>query len=222
MEALTLILKDTTLTNKIIGMKTHSLFLISIVMIACSSTKTVVLEKYSKEIVFIDKTDEYYENGNLRKCKLSDTAAIEGFCCISWLHLYENGSIKQFRTTKDIEQPTYIIPSGSVIFPIEKDIHHFKCVRFSKDVNIDSVLCKGGNEVEVNFYPNGKIESCFLSKNQTIHGFPCKSSLLKPVRFYQDGKVKELTLSKDYELQGTLFQAGSTVTLDANGTISKI
>lgn len=203
-------------------MKTSYLLLIAIIMIACTNTKTFVLAKYSKEIIFIDKTDDYYETGKLKKCKLSDSTSIEGYNCISWLHLFESGSIKQFQTVKDIEQPTYTIPSGSVIFPIENNITRFNCIRFSKDVLVESVLCKGGDKVEVKFYPNGKIESCFLSKDQTIQGFPCKSSLLKPVMFYPDGKIKGLTLCKNYEIQGTLFKAGDTIHLDANGIITKI
>ncbi|MFT3740810.1 MAG: hypothetical protein QM786_18830 [Breznakibacter sp.] len=203
-------------------MKTQFLLSMAIVMVACSPTKTFVLQKYSKEIVFVDKTDEYFDNGNLKKCRLSDTAIIEGAKCVSWLHFFESGSVKQFQTANDIKQAAYVVPAGSIVFPEEHDISCFKGIRFSKDVNIDHIICKGGNEVEVDFYPNGRIKSCFLSANQTIQGFPCKSSLLKPIKFYPDGKIMVLTLSTDYEIQNNVYKNGETIQLGTDGTITKI
>jgi len=90
-------------------MKATLFFFAMALLSMCSSTKTIVLNRYSKEIVFFDHSDEYYENGSLKKCKLSNAAALNGYECISWLHLFKEGTIKQFETAKDIKQSTFVI-----------------------------------------------------------------------------------------------------------------
>lgn len=201
---------------KIEYMKTILLFFAMALLSMCSSTKTIVLNRYSKEIVFFDHSDEYYENGSLKKCKLSNAVVLNGYECISWLHLFKEGTIKQVETAKDIKRSTFVIPTGSIIFLDEKDPTYLRTIWFSRDVKIGAVSCKGRNKIAVSFYPNGKIKACFLSEDQIIQGFPCKSSLLKPIKFHPNGKINSLTLSRDYEYRNIKYKKGETILIDTD------
>lgn len=86
----------------------------------CSSINTIYLSNYSGQISFFDNTSEYYSGDKLMKCKLSDTAVLNGYKCISWIWFFENGQIKQFVTAEDIKMNNFMIPSNSTIFLINK------------------------------------------------------------------------------------------------------
>ncbi|HCA42403.1 MAG TPA: hypothetical protein DEP28_04040 [Bacteroidetes bacterium] len=200
------------------------LFLISaaaLIFAGCSSIKTISLSNYSGQISFFDNTAEYYSGDKIMKCKLSDTATLNGYKCISWIWFFENGQIKQFETACDIKMSNYVIPSNSRIFFNEQSTNKIKYIWLAKDCNINNVECKGGGKISTEFYDNDSLKACFLTKDQTIQGFSCKSSLLEPVYFYPNGKIKILTLSIDSRFGNTDYKNGESIIIDENGLVAK-
>lgn len=197
------------------------IFMTALMIAGCTSIKTITLLNYSVQISFFENSAKYYPNNKLNTCKLSESANLNGHNCISWLHFFENGLIKQFQTAGDIKLANYTIPSGSVIFYNEQKPDNIKHISFSKDIVIDSIKCKSGGNILTEFYDNNRLNSCFLTENQKIQGFPCLSSVFKPVYFYPNGKIKQLTLSADSKYVGTIYKKGESIIIDEQGIISR-
>ena len=171
-----------------------SIFFICVMFLifaGCTSVKTSSLSKYSSQISFFENTAEYYSGDGIMKCKLSDTATLNDYKCISWIYFFNDGQIKQLETAVDIKRPDFVIPSHSIVFFNDQNHSQIKCIWFSKDVTINKIECKGGGKTTTDFYDNDKLKACFLAKDQVIQGVDCKSSLFKPVFFSEDGKIKK-------------------------------
>lgn len=186
----------------------------------CSSKKTVTLPAYSAEISFDENTAAYYPGDQLMKCRLMDTALINGYHCMGWIWFFENGQVKQFKTARDIHANGYVIPAKSTIFFNEQYPAKIKYIWLAQDVNINNISCKGGGKISTEFYENDSLKACFLTKDQNIQGFPCKSSLMEPVYFYPDGKIQILTLSTNATFGDMLYKKGASIRVDENGTVS--
>ena len=195
---------------------------VSVLIVAgCSSIKTISLSNYSGQISFFDNTAEYYSGDKIMKCKLSDTAALNGYKCISWIWFFDNGQIKQFKTAEDIKMNNFVITSNSTIFFNDQNPNKIKYIWFSKDVIINNVGCKGGGKISAEFYDSDSLKACFLISDQNIQGFPCQSSLFQPVYFYPDGKIKILTLSIDSKFADTVYKSGESIIVGEDGIVSK-
>jgi hypothetical protein len=193
----------------------------ALIIAGCYSIKTIDSLYYSGQISYFDNTADYYSENKIMKCKLSDTAFLDGYKCISWIWFFENGRIKQFETAEDLKINNIEIPSKSTIFFSDQNPNTIKYIWFSKDVIMNNIECKGGGKISTEFYDNGSLKACFLSKDQYIQGYPCKSSLLKPVYFYPDGKIKILTLGIDSKFENTYYKAGESIIVGEDGKISK-
>lgn len=202
--------------------KIFLIFMTTLIIAGCTSIKTITLSNYSAQISFSENSAKYYPDNKLKACKLSEIAILNGHNCISWLHLFENGQIKQFQTAEDIILPDYTIPSGSVIFYNDQNPDKIKHIYFSKDIVIDSIKCKSGGNISTEFYDNGRLNACFLTENQKIQGFPCLSSVFDPVYFYPNGKIKQLTLSADSKYVETIYKKGESIIIDEQGIISSL
>lgn len=209
--------------NKIKCMKKiRSLICVTALIVAgCSSIKTTSLSNFPGEISFFNNTAEYYPGDRLMKCKLSDTALLDRYKCISWIWFFENGQIKQFKTAEDIELNGLTIPSNSTIFFNDQNPVKIKYILFSKDVVLNNIGCKGGGKISTEFYDNDSLKACFLIKDQIIQGFPCQSSLLNPIYFYPDGRIRILTLSDDSKFAGTVYKSGESIVVGEDGTVSR-
>lgn len=201
--------------------KIFLIFITALIITGCTTIKTITLSNYSVQISFIENSAKYYPDNNIKACKLSEIANLNGHNCISWLHFFENGLIKQFQTAEDIILPDCTIPSGSVIFYNAQNPDKIKYICFSKDIVIDSIKCKSGGNISTEFYDNGKLNACFLTENQNIQGFPCMCSVFEPVYFYPDGKIKLLTLSADSKYMDTIYKKGQSIIIDEQGIISR-
>lgn len=195
--------------------------LAAFIVAACSSKKTLPLPGYSTEITFYESTATYYPGQKIMKCKLSDTATINGYKCISWIWFFENGQVRQFKTARDIRMDGFVIPSNSTIFFHEQSPDKIKYVWLAKDVTINNIDCKGGGKISIEFYENNSLKACFLTKDQDIQGYSCKSSLFDPVYFYDNGKIKILTLAADTRLNNTDFKKGESILIDENGAVTR-
>jgi hypothetical protein len=193
----------------------------ALLIVGCNLVKTNKLSTYSGQISFYENTAEYYSGDRIKKCMLSDTVILGGYHCISWIHFFESGRIKQFETARNIESATYTIPAGSILFFNDQNPDKIKNIWFSKDVIINSIGCMGGAKISTEFYDNGSLKACFLTNDQNIQGFPCKSSLFEPIYFYPDGKIKILTLSSDLSQANTLYKSGESIAVDENGRFSR-
>lgn len=193
----------------------------ALILSGCSSIKTISLSNYSGQISFFVNTSEYYSGDKIMKCKLSDTATLNGYKCISWIWFFENGHIKQFKTACDIKMSNFDIPSNSRIFFNEQNDNKIQYIWLAKDSKINNVECKGGGKISTEFYDNGSLKACFLTKDQTIQGFSCKSSLVDPVYFYSNGKIKILTLSIDSKFGNVDYKKGESLIIDENGLVTR-
>jgi len=201
--------------------KIFLIFITALIITGCTTIKTVTLSNYSVQISFIENSAKYYSDNRLKACKLNEIVNLNGHNCISWLHFFENGLIKQFQTVDDIILPSYTIPSGSVIFYNAQNPDKIKYIYFSKDIVIDSIKCKSGGKISTEFYENGKLNACFLTESQIIQGFPCMRSVFEPVYFYPNGKIKILTLSSDSKYMETTFKKGQSILIDEQGIICR-
>lgn len=190
------------------------------IIAGCSSIKKISLSNYSgQQITFYDNSAEYYAGDKIMKCKLSDTATLNGYKCISWIWFFENGQIKQFETAMDIKMPGYTIPSNSTLFFNDQNPNKIKYIWFSSDVKINNIECKGGGKISTAFYDNDSLKACFLVKDIEIQGYSCKSSLFEPVYFYPDGKIKILTLSIDSKFDNIEYKKGESISIGENGLV---
>src|SRR3989339_221849 len=122
-------------------MKTRGLLTWGLIplLVSCTSIMTVQLPEFDDQITFHDGTDQYFDNGSLKRCRLSDTVLIQGYSCTNWLHLNENGYLRQCETTVDIPRSGFTIPAGSMLFfydelPLKE---HF--INFSGPVIINGI-----------------------------------------------------------------------------------
>jgi hypothetical protein len=198
-----------------------SIYAAALIVAGCSSKKTIFLSDNSGPISFFVNTAGYYPDNKIMKCKLSDTATLNEYKCISWIWFFENGQIKQFETAADIKMNNFVIPSNSTIFFDERNPGKIKYIWFSKDVTINNIQCKGSGEISTEFYDNNSLKSCFLAKNQNIQGFPCQSSLFKPVCFYPNGKIKILPLSIKSKYGDKVYKSGESILVKEDGKVSK-
>ena len=196
--------------------------IIAVGIIGCSPVKSIYLPNYSAEISYYGNSVEFYDGVNIKKCMLSDTVELNGYKCISWIHFFENGQVKQIETPKSIKMPNYTIPANSILFFYDQSPSKIQQIWFSQDVKVDSIECKGGAKISTEFYEHNQLKSCFLSKDQEIQGFQCESSLLKPVRFYPNGKIKMLTLGRDSKIANIQFEKGETICIGEDGSVSKL
>jgi hypothetical protein len=196
-------------------------YLSAILLAGCTSVQTITLSSYAGKISFYENTAEYYPTDNIMKCKLSDTAMLNGYKCISWLWFFKNGQIRQFETAENIKKNSFTIPSNSIIFFNEQSPGKIKYIWFSGDVTINKIACKGGGKISTEFYENDSLKACFLSKDQNIQGYECQSSLLEPVYFYPNGKIKILTLAADSKFGNKEYKRGESILIGEDGMVNQ-
>jgi hypothetical protein len=141
---------------------------------------------------------------------LKSDSLIQGYPCISWVHFYANGKLKQFNLAHDYVIKNVIFPRNTTVF-LDKNGGLFQ-VYLSKDTEIHSYTCPGGNMKEATgFYPSGKLRFFFPRKDLLINGYPVKGGSMKGVWFYESGKLKKFYLTKDYFINGKQYKKGDLV-----------
>ncbi|MBN2747768.1 MAG: hypothetical protein JXR34_13660 [Bacteroidales bacterium] len=198
------------------------LFAVSIFLSSCVTSNTIQLPYYKSEISYFESSAAFFENGNIKKCRLADEAKLNGFHCVSWIHFFENGQIRQFQTAIDISLDSVSIPAKSILFFDKQDHSEVRMIYLSQHTIIQGVNCKGGEKITTSFYPNMKLRNCFLVDDQEIQGFPCKSSLMHYVSFYENGKIKSLTLSRDLSIGEMNYSKGSYMELAEDGSVKNV
>ncbi|MGE5479922.1 MAG: hypothetical protein ACM3U1_05790 [Chloroflexota bacterium] len=171
-------------------------------------------------ISYYNGSEERYADGSMKKCRLKDTASIGLYKCVGWIHFFPNGDVDNFETAAPVKYSRYEIPPNSRIFFYDNAHDKIKTVWFPEDIKLDGIECQGGEKISVDFYENGSLKACFLSRNQTIQGFPCKSSLFSPVYFYPDGRIMRLTLCSDAISGANSFAKGETLVVTESGVPS--
>lgn len=165
------------------------------------------------------RTEEYYENGALRTCQLTDSVKIRGYPCQSRIRFNANGNLDQFELSEEYVIQGLTIPIKSTVF-LDDNGRLYKCW-FSKNITIQGIPCKGSafSRVTTTFYENGRLEWCFLSKPTIIQGIPCKAGVFDIVGFYPNGSLRTCTLGKHILINGRKYTQGTKVTLDENGNV---
>ncbi len=198
------------------------LFAVSIFLSSCVTINTIQLPYYQSEIAYIESSAAFFENGNIKKCRLADEVTLNGYHCVSWMRFFENGQIRQFETAIDIKRDSILIPAKSILFFHEQNHNEISMIYLSQNTIIQGVNCKGGEKITTSFYPNMKLRNCFLVDDQVIQGFPCKSSLMHYVSFYDSGKLKSLTLSRDFSSGKMNYRRGTYIELNEDGSIKSV
>lgn len=187
---------------------------------SCANLLIVPLDHYSIQVSCYKNSIEFYPDNSIKRCRLSEQTTINSYQCISWLHLFDDGGIKQYETAVDIPMTGYTIPAKSTIFFNEEAKDQIKFLYLAKDTEINGVLCEGSGTTTTEFYDSDHLKYCFLANDQTIQGFPCNRNLMQPVYFYYSGKIKILTLSTDYSWGNTVFKKGTSVLVGEDGSVS--
>ncbi|MBC8052534.1 MAG: hypothetical protein H7Y13_05680 [Sphingobacteriaceae bacterium] len=188
----------------------------------CTSDTSTTLPLFKRNITMTQGSVEYYPNQKVKKCKLSKPVMLGDKKSTNWLHLFESGHIKQFETAEEMRIEKHVVPANSIVFYNEKNRSRIHYIIFSKDTEIDSVICKGDGKTMTEFYNSGKLKACFLAKDQLVQGFPCKASISEPVYFYADGKVRILPLSADASYSNISFKSGESILVGQDGLVSKL
>lgn len=180
----------------------------------CQTTNTITftIDGKSFEFVTYEKTQEYYKNGMLKKCQLSEPQQIQGFICKDWIYFDIKGNITQFQNAGAYKFNTNIIPESSTIFINSKKI--IESIWPSKETYINGIKNIGNLKSRISFFENGNTKSCYLKENVNIQGYPCLASTSKPVTFYENGKLKKFTISEEFLLTNKRYKKGSTLLVE--------
>lgn len=187
-----------------------------LVLGGCAREHTYYLAQYDAELLFEPGSEDYFKDGSLSHCLLTEPVILNGIVCRDWLHMDSHGSLRQCVIDRPFPFSGVSIPAGSTVFfnPMKPGI--IELIMFSEEVTINGIHIRGKMKVTTSFYENGQIKSCFLAGDQMIHGIPCSESLFHPVSFYADGGLKQCTLSEHAEINGNHFLKGQTIQFDEN------
>lgn len=146
------------------------------------------------------------------------------------IELYKDGNIEFCRLAKVDTISNQIFPKGTgVHFTPEGTLNW---VFLPEDMEIQGLYCLGGgHSFMTGFYPNGRLKTVWLGKNEIIQGIPCsKFRFLSEIfywyhgkggstRFHENGQLKQCELSKAYEIEGQYFRKGDLVKFDIFGKL---
>lgn len=157
----------------------------------------IILSVLFSQEVSCSKEINYYENGNIEFCRLSQIDTLSG----------------------------QILPENTGVHFTEKGILNW-CF-LPKDLLIQGHLCRGGGySFMTNFYPNGQLKIAWLAENEVIQNIPCSkfnffSAIFysfhgKPGKtsFYENGRLKYCELSEKKTINGIQYQKGDAVSFE--------
>ncbi len=174
-----------------------------------------------QEIYWKPGTDEYYDNGQLKKCKLDESQDIYGLPAMGWIRFFPDGSIKDAQISEDMEIfEGKVFPAESRIFYTESGL--LRHAWMSEDVTFDGYPIKGGGKIDVGFYPDGSLRLIFLDDDTVIQGIPCDESLFFAVKFHDNGQLKSCKLADDVEYRGIDYKKGLSLELDEEGEVISV
>ena len=100
-----------------------------------------------------------------------------------------------------------------------------RTINFYPDGKLQS--CRLNEEIEIQgmmvkadrirFYENGQIDTCVLFKDMDVQGYPCKK---ESISFYENGKLKHCYLSKNKNI-GDLTAKADKITFYESGKVEK-
>lgn len=198
-------------------------FICAVALLAgCAVVKTAYLMEYDTTVPLYNGTDKYHENGMLDRCRLTEPTIIDGFVCIDWIHLSEEGCIEQFEVARPFPFAGISVPVGSIVFFYEDEPQLIETIMFSRDVEINELIVQGGTKIMTSFHKNGRLRSCFLDQDTNIQGIPCKADLFNYVSFYPTGRLESCKLSTDITLQGIEYKKGTDMHFEEDGSVSRM
>jgi hypothetical protein len=189
------------------------------VLSGCAREHTYYLAQYDTELSFEPGSEDYFSDGSLSHCLLTEPVTLNGIVCRDWLHIDSRGVLRQCVIERPFPFSGISVPAGSTVFfnPVQPGV--VELIMFSEPVTINGIHIRGKMKVKTAFYENGQIKSCFLQGDQFIQGIPCSESLFHPVSFYADGRILQCTLSEDAQINGNDFLKGQTIQFDENGKV---
>jgi len=197
------------------GMKKRIALVAGIAVAGCLLSLCPALSTTGGGLKFSRFSAKFYEDGQLKRCRLSGVQEVDGRSCRGWVAFFEDGKLKQFQLAAGAVIHGVTVPEGSTVF-LGPD-GRLKSVWFAEDVMIHGVPVRGGSKVVADFHPNGRLAACFLRRETVLDGVPCRASLFQPVMFHPDGRLKRAALSRDFVIQGKTFGKGEVIRLDARG-----
>lgn len=180
----------------------------------CQTTNTIIFSVDGKSFEFeiYENSQEYYENGMIKKCQLSKIQKIQDYHCKDWIYFSKSGSLLQFELASAYKFGTSEIPKNATVFL--RDNKTISSIWLSKESYINGIRCAGEYKTPTLFFENGNTSLCYLLENTTLQGYPCAANISKPVCFYQSGKIKSFTLAKDFIYKNYTYKKGSTILVE--------
>ncbi len=181
--------------------------------------ETDVIEE--QEIFWKPGTDEYYGNGQLRKCKLDEPQKINGLLCQSWIRFYDDGSIKDCELSKAVEIfEGKTFPEGTRIFYSESGL--LRHAWLGEDVVFDGLHIKGGYKIDTGFHPDGNLRTVYLDEPAVIDSIPAEPSMFFAVRCHENGRLKSCKLDDKVTHRGPQYKKGLFIELDNKGDVTSV
>jgi hypothetical protein len=138
---------------------------------------------------------------------LKQPQQISGYpCAKGYAWFYPGGKLASCFLAQDADFGVARAPAGSWI-RLDAD-GHTRTLQLVRDTRIGPYTCRGGNRLlgpsegaTTDFYPSGKLRTCWLAADQDVQGVPCAGSTMfsgnSVVEFYESGKLKSCKLSSD-------------------------
>lgn len=143
---------------------------------------------------------------------LKEDSMVQGFPCTGWVHLFPEGTLRQFELSHDFVITGVIFPRNTIVFLDDKQ--KLEKAYLSKDTEIHSYPCPGGKgKLATGFYASGKLRYFFPRNDMLVNGYPVAGGSMKGVWFYESGKLKKFFLTKDYMVNGVQYSKGDEVNI---------
>ena len=153
---------------------------------------------------------------------LSEPAVIEDFpCAADWVHFTKDWKLSLFR----LDQPAVInnFDYGKDCWIRFKETGHTVICSFPEDTEVQGLMCRGGGGVsgiQTTFYKSGRLESFYPTDVILIGDVLCKGSIFHNIVLHEDGTLKTCTLARDQKINDKMYEKGTRIVIDKNGSAS--
>jgi hypothetical protein len=157
---------------------------------------------------------------------VTGTVEIQNVSCTGRIEFYGNGKLKSCTLACDDTLSGQPLEKGTVVvFSPDGDLDW--CF-LQHETEIQGHLCKGESHgFMTSFYPNGKLKTIWLGRDEVIQSVPCaKYSFWADVfgngaaiYFWENGNLKRARISGNFTIEGQTFHSGDVVTLDEAGKL---
>ena len=157
--------------------------------------------------------------------RLTEPRVVQGVPCQGYVRLDPGGRLMSCVLSAEHTFGRVVLPANTQIRSFHPDGAPNR-VHLGRDTRFDGHLCRGEGPGGwmAGFYPDGRLDHCFLKERETIDGLLCESGTFWGeitggviVQFHPDGTLKSCRLAADATIAGESFRKGRRVWLGAAG-----